>query len=693
MSDRETNLMSAMTQTTWRCYLWVGFLSIVILWGFYAYIHEWQVRQGSGGTGTDDQVVWGLYIVNFVFFIAISIAGTLISAILRLVGARWRHPIVRLAEAITVVSLAVASAMLFADLLQGRPERLLYLVRYARIQSPITWDFLAVSTYLLASLIYFYLPLIPDLALAAARFELPTWRRKLYRFLSLGWVGTAEEKRLLEGSIFIMTLVVLPLAVAVHTILAWVFSMTLRPGWLSTVFGPYFVVGAIYAGCATVILLMYILRRSFHLESYLENVHFRNSGFLLLTFCALYLYINITEYFTFGYIRQGAERQLLDRLFFGEEAPYFWSMQVLGVLVPLILLAAVLGLKRYRQFTIPGVVMASGLVIAGGWVSRFLIVVPPLETFYLPARFDYRPTWVEWSVTAAGFAGFALLYTLIAKLFPMVSIWETRTEAGAAASAAVPVAEGLAGGARFRSALGGLVLTLLLLSGLPAQAATETPKLQKSVLSGTWQALPTATVSPTPDGTITTTPPLAVSTTPAKQSRAANWLRGLVRFWEGPQKEERRRDAVEITASLQDPNGTPLAFRIVKFSLKTTFGNLEYGGRPTLADGKAKLTIREPRYGIYPVDVIFAGDARYEASTFAIPVDFGPRPSQTLPAAGSFITPYPTPGITISFLFFFGLPLLVICYAFGYRILWCLRRVSKEAGKVNVGPAIPSGLS
>ena len=157
-----------------------------------------------------------------------------------------------------------------------------------------------VSTYFLASLIYFYLPLIPDLALAAARFELPTWRRKLYRFLSLGWVGTAEEKRLLEGSIFIMTLVVLPLAVAVHTILAWVFSMTLRPGWLSTVFGPYFVVGAIYAGCATVILLMYILRRSFHLESYLENVHFRNSGFLLLTFCALYLYINISEYFTFG---------------------------------------------------------------------------------------------------------------------------------------------------------------------------------------------------------------------------------------------------------------------------------------------------------------------------------------------------------------------------------------------------------
>jgi len=226
MPERETNLLRSLTETSWRFYLWVGALAAVVLLGCYAY---WQqLRHGLIATGMRDQVSWGLYITNFVFFIGISHAGTLISAILRVTHTEWRRPITRLAEAITVFALCVGAPMVIIDL--GRPERLLNLIQYGRIQSPILWDVLSITTYLTGCVLYFYLPLIPDLGLLAAQPGLAGWRRRLYHTLALGWSGSPAQRQLLERAISVMAVVIIPLAVSVHTVVSWIFSLTLRPG-------------------------------------------------------------------------------------------------------------------------------------------------------------------------------------------------------------------------------------------------------------------------------------------------------------------------------------------------------------------------------------------------------------------------------------------------------------------------------
>ncbi|MGA3316819.1 MAG: NrfD/PsrC family molybdoenzyme membrane anchor subunit [Candidatus Korobacteraceae bacterium] len=244
-----------------------------------------------------------------------------------------------------------------------------------------------------------------------------------------------------------MAIFIIPLAISVHTVVSWIFAMTLRPGWNSSIFGPYFVVGAIYSGTAGVIFSMYILRRVLQLGDYVQELHFRKLGLLLLAFSLTYLYFNINEYLTAGYKLEGAERVLLDRLFVGDYAMLFWAGQGLCVFIPAALLIAVLGFKRYHCYTIPGVVSSSALVIVGAWVKRYIIVVPTLRSPYLPSGqrlpwgwTHYHPTWVEWSITAAAVAAFALIYTLMVKVFPIVSIWETREQEQETAAPELPEA-------------------------------------------------------------------------------------------------------------------------------------------------------------------------------------------------------------------------------------------------------------
>src|SRR5665213_2020680 len=331
MSNRENNMLRVLTHTTWRFYMWLGIFGVVALWGLYGYIT--QLREGLIVTGMRDQISWGLYISNFVFFTGISYGGTLISAILRVTDADWRHPITRLSEAITVFALCVGGPMVIVDL--GRPDRMLNLFFHGRIQSPILWDVIAVSTYLAGCALYLYLPMIPDLALLAECEELAPWRRKLYRFLIFGWTGTPEEQHLLEKAIARMAVLMIMLAVSVHTVVSWIFAMTLRPGWNSSIFGPYFVMAAVYSGTAAVVLSMYILMRVLHLEDYLKPSHFRNLGMLLLTFSLLYLYFTINEYLTSVYKVEGPERLLLHQLFFGDYEVLMWVTQAVFIAIPL----------------------------------------------------------------------------------------------------------------------------------------------------------------------------------------------------------------------------------------------------------------------------------------------------------------------------------------------------------------------
>src|SRR5215471_3017185 len=427
-SAREDRLINQMIETSWSFYLWIIFLASSILLALIAY--GIQLRKGLIVTGLRDEVSWGIYISTFVFWVGVSKGGTMVSAILRITNADWRTPMTRLSEAITVLALITGAPMIIADL--GRPDRVWHLLRYGRIQSPLIWDFISVMTYLVACIIYFYLPLIPDVALLAKDQRMPIWRRKLYERLSLNWNDTPTQRQLLERAIHVMAIIVIPLAVSVHTVVSWIFAMTLRPGWNSTIYGPYFVVGAIYSGGAAVLVAMWALRRAVHLEEYIQPVHFRKLGKLLLACTLVYLYFNINEYLTVGYKLEGFERDLVESLFIGRYARMFWSVQVFGVALPIVVLMLFLLVKPLHRYSIGAVGISSVLIVIGAWVKRFLIVVPTLETPFLPAQripaawTHYSPTWIEWAIVGGALAGFLLAYSLVAKFFPIVSIWETR---------------------------------------------------------------------------------------------------------------------------------------------------------------------------------------------------------------------------------------------------------------------------
>ena len=244
-------------------YAWIIGLLLIIAWGGYALFV--QITQGHAVTGMRDHVVWGIYIANFIFFIGISYAGAVISGILYLMNAPWRKPIIRIAELITVISTIIGP--IYILLCVGRFDRLHHLVIYGRLQSPITWDVLAISTYLVGSIIFLYLALIKDFALMRETPELrvANWKKKLYGILSLGYTNTKKQQRLLTRSITLMAIIIIPMAIIVHSVLSWIFGMTLRPGWHSTIFGPYFVVAAIYSGSGVLVLVMWVFRKVYKL--------------------------------------------------------------------------------------------------------------------------------------------------------------------------------------------------------------------------------------------------------------------------------------------------------------------------------------------------------------------------------------------------------------------------------------------
>jgi molybdopterin-containing oxidoreductase family membrane subunit len=396
-------------------YITAALLLAVSLWGLYAY--SLQLKYGLGVTGLNRPVFWGFYITNFVFFIGISHAGTLISAILRLCRAEWRRPITRMAEMITVLVLFFGLGSIILDL--GRPDRALYVILHGKINSPLIWDVMSISAYLTASTIYLYIPLIPDIALLRDRVS--GWRKRLYSILSLGWRGTGKQHRRLEIAIAILAIAVIPIAVSVHTVVSWVFAMTIQPMWHSTIFGPYFVVGAIYSGIAALLMAMALIRRIYKLEDYLKPIHFNYLGMLLFVMTLLWFYFTFAEYITTFYGGEPTEMAVFWAKITGEYRIYFWAMVLFDFIIPFAILC-----NRWTR-TITGTVVASVSVSLGMWLERFTIVVPTLVNPRLPwDRGVYFPTWIEWSLTAAFFATFILLYMIFTKFFPIVSVWEVR---------------------------------------------------------------------------------------------------------------------------------------------------------------------------------------------------------------------------------------------------------------------------
>ncbi len=437
----EQTVLTPLVRTSRRYWIFVGVLVAIVGWGLYAYVT--QLQNGLIVTGMRDKMLWGLYITNFVFFIGISHAGTLLSAILRVTKAGWRMPMTRMAEFITVVALMVGALFPIIDL--GRPDRIPNLFLYGRWQSPILWDVIAICTYLTGSVLYLYLPLIPDLALCRDRIgeQVAPLKRWFYNLFAVGWYGAPDQRWRLARAMSLMMVIIIPVAVSVHTVVSWIFAMTLRAGWNSTVFGAYFVAGAIFSGIATIIVIMAVLRRVYHLEEFITFVQFRNLGLMLGTFAIIMAYFNISEYLTIGYKLPESEGILLISLFSGQFAPYFWGYVLVGLLAP-----ALLVFLPWTR-TIPGIILAAVLVDIAMWVERYLIVVASLSVPLMPgAPPSYFPTWVEWSIVAAAFAGFMLAITLFSRLFPVISVWEVeeQDEQEYATELAKPVGPQLAAG-------------------------------------------------------------------------------------------------------------------------------------------------------------------------------------------------------------------------------------------------------
>ena len=385
----------------------------------------WQVYAGIGVAGIRRPVFWGFYITNFVFWIGLSHAGTLISAILRLANATWRRPVTRCAEVITVFALSIGATFPIIHL--GRPWLAFWLFPYPsergiwpNIRSPLLWDFFAINTYLLGSVTFLVLPMIPDMALIRDRAT--GLRRKIYGIVALGWRGTPKQWHRLESAMQIMAVAVIPVAVSVHSIVSWDFAMAPVPAWHSTIFAPYFVCGAIFSGIAALIIAMALLRKFLHLEEYLLRVHFENLGKLLLVMSLLWFYFVFAERLTVWYGNDPSEMTVFWVTQTGSFSPLFWLMVVCNFVIPFPILA----IKKLR--TIAGCVIASIGVVIGMWLERFLIIVPSLSHKYLPYSFgSYRPTWVEITITCGTFAAMALLYMLFAKTVPIISIWELKS--------------------------------------------------------------------------------------------------------------------------------------------------------------------------------------------------------------------------------------------------------------------------
>jgi molybdopterin-containing oxidoreductase family membrane subunit len=391
-------------------YIALSVLLAVVGFGVILYIRQYFL--GLGVTGLNHPVFWGFYIVNFVFFIGISHAGTLISAILRLSKAEWRRPVTRMAEIITVIVLFVGSLQPIIDM--GRPDRILNMLKFGRYQSPLLWDLTAITTYLMASTIYLYLPMIPDIAMMRDKGTKFKW---LYTILSWGYIGTPAQKHAIEKGMTIMMVMVVPIAVSVHTVIAYLFAMTVQPMWHTAIFAPYFVAGAIFSGTAVLIVFMVVLRKVYHLEAYLKEVHFRHLGTILLIMSLLWVYFVFSEHLTAYYPREPHEMRVFWYKFTGPYKFWFWGMIVANFLIPVLLLSFMKNIK--------GVFIASVSVAIGMWLERLNIIVPSLVNPRLPYPTGfYAPSLTEVGIFLGSIALFCLGYLIFARFFPLITVWE-----------------------------------------------------------------------------------------------------------------------------------------------------------------------------------------------------------------------------------------------------------------------------
>jgi Ni/Fe-hydrogenase subunit HybB-like protein len=422
--EMNTMVMESMHKTSWKFWGVMIFLILTIL---FALIGAWgyMIANGMGVTGLTRPVFWGIFITNTVFWIGISHAGTFISALLRVMKIEVRRPFTRAAELMTTFGLLQAAISIFMHL--GRVWLFYWLVPYPNertiwpdFHSPLMWDFMAINTYVIASTMYLFLPLLPDLAMARDRST--GWRKTFYRLISLGFRGTEAEWRHLKSAMNIFAFAIIPVMFSVHTIVSWDFAMATRPGWSSSVFGPYFVIGALHSGIAAVMIVIFVIRSTMkNMKYFLRPEHFDFLGKLSLIISMAWAYFFFNDYLVPWYGGDKFDKLLLD---FHAQGPFAWvwfTMLICNMIIPW----AILWNKKWRQT--PWLMMLVGIIInVGMWIERFVIIPISLTITRMPFTWRlYKPS-IEIPLTIGTFALFIFLYMIASRLIPVVPVWEVQ---------------------------------------------------------------------------------------------------------------------------------------------------------------------------------------------------------------------------------------------------------------------------
>ena len=422
--DVHQEILRTLSPPPRRYYLVLGLLVLGILAG--GTVWGYQIAVGLGVTGLLHPTMWILYLVNFVFWVGIAHSGTLISAILYLFRARWRTAIARSSEAMTVFAVMIAGLFVFVHL--GRVWILYWVVPYPNqrtlwpdFQSPLIFDFLAVSTYLTVSVLFWYTGLVPDLA--AVRDRSRGWRQKIYGFFSLGWTGTDRQWHHYGTAYLLLAGLATPLVISVHSVVSWDFALAIIPGYHSTIFAPYFVAGAIHSGLAMVLTLLIPLRRIFRIEQIITLRDLESIAKTTILTGLIIGYSYIIEYFMAWYSGNIFEKQTFLFRAIGHYALLFWIMVVGNTVAPLLFF-----FKKIRTNLVWLLAIAI-LINIGMWTERFVIIIGSMAQDFLPYNWGfYSVRWVELIITAASFCLFLFLFLLFVKFLPSVSIAEVKED-------------------------------------------------------------------------------------------------------------------------------------------------------------------------------------------------------------------------------------------------------------------------
>lgn len=414
--------MEARPSPLWWAALLVS--ASLLLLGVIAVTYE--IATGIGTWGENRTVGWAFDITNFVFWIGIGHAGTLISAILFLFRQRWRTSVNRAAEAMTIF--AVMCAGIFPVIHTGRPWFAYWMFPYpnsrgslwVNFRSPLIWDFFAIATYFTVSLMFWYIGLLPDLATIRDRTN-SSWRRHVAAFFSLGWNGSYRTWQRYEVVYLMLAGLGTPLVISVHTIVSWDFATAVLPGWHATIFPPYFVAGAIFSGMAMVLTLIIIARRLMHLEEYITIRHIDRMCKLVIATSGIVGISYATEFFTALYSGNRYEQFVFFNRALGPMFWAYWTMVSCNVFIPLLL-----WFKRVRT-SVGAVLVISILINVGMWFERFVIIVTSLSRDFIPANwFHYAPTRVEVATLLGSFGLFFTLFLLFCRFVPVIAVAEVK---------------------------------------------------------------------------------------------------------------------------------------------------------------------------------------------------------------------------------------------------------------------------